>query len=228
VNNSGERDVEHFYKDDYFQVFANKKIQFLLKGIHKKLDKPLRYTKNLEILEVGAGHGQHFALTKLQTDRYVELDLREFKSLELEDSKSVENRRTRVVGDAKTLDEMKSNEFNGLIATCLLAHLSDMDSSLKNWRRVVKHDGFITIYVPCEPGIVLRFARFFTTKKLISNLGYDHACIHWAEHRNHFPGMQTAIKKAFNLDEITERKFPIRFLSWDFNFYAIFVIQIKK
>lgn len=228
MNNRSKKDVEMFYKDDYVNVFTNNRVKFLLKGIHKKLDKPFRNKTNLKIIEVGAGHGQHFMLTKLKTDRYVELDLREFKNLKLDDSKSIENKRTRVVGDAETLDVVKSNEFNGLIATCLLAHLSDMHKSLENWRRVVKHNGLITIYVPCEPGIVLRIARFFTTKKLISKLGYDHSSIHWTEHRNHFPGMQTAIKKVFKLDKITERKFPTRFLSWDFNFYSIFVIQIQK
>jgi ubiquinone/menaquinone biosynthesis C-methylase UbiE len=218
----------NFYRHDYEKVYSDIRIRYLLRLVHKKLEKPFLNKKKLEILEVGAGHGQHFALTKLRTKRYVELDIQEFKNLDVNNLKSIQNGRIRTIGNAITLKEFKANEFNGIIATCLLAHLSDMELALKNWRRVVRNGGLITVYVPCEPGILLRLARFFTTKKWISNLGYNHSNVHWTEHRNHFLGMRTAISRVFNSDLVEEKKFPFSYFIWDLNLYSIFIIQVLK
>lgn len=223
-----DANVEEFYSTAYWDVFNDRKIAPILKLIHKQLDKPFKNKSNLEIIELGAGHGQHFQQTKLQTKRYLEVDLRVFDSLDLLDKKSLLNRRTRSIGDAQNLSEILTDEFNGLIATCLLAHIGDMEAALVNWRRVVKDQGLICIYVPCEPGVILRFARYFTTRKLIEAKGYKHDYIHWKEHRNHYPGMKAIIEKVFIKDKITHRKFPFSKLGWNTNLYAIFVIEVKK
>ena len=75
-------------------------------------------------------------------------------------------------GDASLLNFLNS-PFDRVIATCLLAHLKDPESTLLEWRRVVKPRKSILIYIPCEPGIALRVFRNLFTKRKATKLVID-------------------------------------------------------
>jgi hypothetical protein len=85
--------------------------------------------------------------------------------------------------------------------------------------------GVISIYVPCEPGLILRLFRFVTTNIKARRQGYDHYAIHYLEHRNYYISMKYMIKSAFKADSIKRVRFPLPLLSWNFNFFEIYQIE---
>ena len=177
--------------------------------------------KNISLIEVGSGNGQHFNLSRISTKEYVEVDIRESEISDVNPLKAESHGRRFVIDDATRLSKFSEEYFDGLVATCLLAHLAETEEALTNWRRVVKKGGILSIYIPNEPGILLRFARSFTTKRRITKHGYDHEFIHWKEHRNHFLGMKSAIKHVFQDDSVRFRNFPLPFLTWNFGLYTL-------
>lgn len=219
-------DINKFYLDDYEIVMSNGAIGWFWRRIHSALDYPFLNKEKITIIEVGSGNGQHFNLTSVDAKEYIEVDLRKSKNFNIKDKKVKELGRKFVVDDATQLVKFSNSSFDGLIATCLLAHLVDVEQALLNWRRVVRPGGMLSIYLPNEPGLLLRFAREFSTKRKIKSRGYDHDYIHWKEHRNHFLGMKAMIKHVFRGDSIKFRNFPFSFLTWNFGLYTL--VQIRK
>jgi SAM-dependent methyltransferase len=219
------RDLERFYLVDYENIMSGGLVGHLWKHIHRLIDKPLESLNRPRIIEVGSGNGQHFSQTKLSSIEYLEVDIREdmHRFLDLEKSKA--NNRRFEIGDATTLTHIKDRSYEALISTCLFAHLRDLELAIVNWNRVVTEDGSLVIYVPCEPGILLRFIRYFSTKRKIQKAGYDHSYIHWREHRNHYPLMKSVITSEFANHSIKIKKFPFNFLPWDCNLFSLFIIK---
>lgn len=221
-------EADRFYRDYYPKVMSGGLIGRLWKHIHYLLDKPFLDSSQLRIVEVGSGNGQHFVLTNLNYGEYVEVDIRRSEYPELGAKIHDEKKRRFIQEDATLLESISDDSFDGLISTCLLVHLNNPRLALENWRRVVSNHGKISIYVANEPGIVLRFARHFTTKRRISKLGFAHDSLHWSEHRNHFPAMRVAIRQVFDMDVIHEKGFPFRAKFWDLNLFTIYTIEIRK
>lgn len=216
---------DDFYSKHYEMIMGQGNVKRMWNYIHNRLDRPFMNLSNLEIVEVGAGHSQHLQRTRLHYTRYVEVDIRE---MEQSNHLKRDPKTVRVLADAQNLDPFKEGEFNLLIATCLLAHLADPELALRNFRRVIRNEGHLSLYVPCEPGFLLRFARKFTTKRRIEGFGYNHKWLHWREHRNHYPFLESLIEQVFDGDTIEVSKFPFPWLSWDFNLYVHFIISIRK
>jgi phosphatidylethanolamine/phosphatidyl-N-methylethanolamine N-methyltransferase len=220
------KSVDAFYLNDYEKIMSTGLIGQLWRHIHRSMDLPFIGNPDLRIIEVGSGNGQHFNLTRLHTSEYLELDLRAANNSGLDPKKCESLGRKFMVGDAIQLNEIKDDSFDGLIATCLLAHLSDIELALENWRRVVRPGGILSIYIPNEPGLLLRLSRFLTTKRKITKSGYNHEYIHWREHRNHYPAMRSSIKHVFESDIVTLKNFPFPFFGWNLGLYTL--VKIKK
>jgi len=211
---------------DYERIMNTGVVGKLWRYIHRSIDLPFINMPKLKIIEVGSGNGQHFNLTRLQTFEYLEVDLRMATNSRLDSQKGDLLGRKFVIGDAVQLTEITDDYFDGLIATCLLAHLNDIELALQNWRRVVRPGGILSIYIPNEPGLLLRFSRFLTTKRKITKSGYNHEYIHWREHRNHYPAMRSSIKHVFENDVISFKSFPSSFLGWNLGLYTL--VKIEK
>ena len=223
---SRSRDLEAFYLHDYERIMNTGVVGKLWRYIHRSIDLPFFKIPSLKIIEVGSGNGQHFNLTRLQTSEYLEVDLRMAINSRLNPQKGESMGRKFIIGDAVLLTDITDEYFDGLIATCLLAHLNDLELALQNWRRVVRPGGILSIYIPNEPGLLLRLSRFLTTKRKITKSGYNHEYIHWREHRNHYPAMLSSIKYVFENDVISFKNFPSSFLGWNLGLYTL--VKIKK
>ena len=163
---------DSYYREHYDSIL-NKGLLGIFKDFtHRFIERGLSNTYASKILEVGAGSGYHKKFVKQKYDVYIESDLRESSN------KSI------VKINAERLTEFKSHEFDRIIATCLLAHLNNPSAALTEWRRCVKNNGLISIYVPCEPGLALRLFRFFTTNIKGRRRNLNHYSFHYIEHRN--------------------------------------------
>lgn len=218
-----EGDVEFFYSKFYKQVIREGKVGFVQNFSHIYLERNLKKNIYLEkILELGVGSGDHFQFVKHSFGEYIQSDIRVKFLKELNHERS----RQSIALDA-TRVALSDSSIDRVIATCLLLHLTEPEKALQEWRRVTKAGGIISILIPCEPGIMLRAARIFSTNLKAKRLGFpNYKLFNARDHVNHLPGMRELIKFVFSKDKIKIYRFPLPFLSWNFNLFYVYQIKI--
>jgi ubiquinone/menaquinone biosynthesis C-methylase UbiE len=129
------------------------------------------------------------------------------------------------IQDAHNLT-FKDGTFDRVIFMCVLHHLYHPEKALTEAKRVVRPGGLVSIYLPCDPGLVYRiFRRIFTSKKAKS-LGIDYELTNVREHINHYYQLNKLIEYVFSKDDVQKSSFPLKFTSYDFRLYSIY--QITK
>ena len=210
MGHSGASDSSgSYFADDYQRVMYSGVIGFYSRLTHKLLDLPFRGTDTPVILEVGAGIGQHACFTKTNFSHYYLTDISGdvVRRGLVEDSRVIPQ-----VADAQNLTDFQDESVDRLVATCLLAHLDKPEEALREWRRVLKPSGTASIYVPAEPGMLLRLLRHTAVAPKSRKLGNDHLSIVYRDHKSHYPRMRLLIESVFSNDAIRRRRFPTRFV----------------
>lgn len=220
-----EGDVNLFYSKFYKRIIREGPIGGVQNFSHKLLERSLSKLVSFKyVLEVGVGAGDHFRFVKHSFGMYIQSDIRTNLLKEI----SNENNTVKLAIDASKLSFGNSKK-DRVIATCLILHLAQSEETLEEWRRVTKNNGLISILVPCEPGIFLRTARYFTTILKAKKLGYpNYKLFNARDHINHLPGVNEIIKHVFKKDEIKVLKFPFALLTWNFNLFYVYQIKVKK
>ena len=219
------------YYENFHELISNRGIVGLIgKLTHVSLEHRVFVGKNqsnqgMKIVEVGSGQGQHLKYVTENYDSYLVTDLR--PSL----LKSLERANNRINIEKNSVDAESlpyaDNEFDRLIATCLLIHLMDPEKALREWKRVVKPGGTINIYIPCESGFTLRLSQFFTTRRKQKRLGLNAKYFHYQEHRYSYPFLLSLINNVFGKN-VRIRKFPFLIGTFDINLWAIATIRNFK
>ena len=224
--------AEDYYQNHYQKITNSGPIGFVAMIGHLTLEKwPFTkfigdWQKGFEnVLEVGAGHGQHYKYLDRDFVKYTMTDIRPslLKNLEIDDSRVIIEKRSI---DAESLP-YEDDSFDRVIATCLLVHLNNPEKALIEWRRVVKPGGTISIYVPCEPGIFLRLLQSVTTRRKQKKLGINAKYLHYGEHRYNFPFVITIIDNVFS-QNFRVRKFPFLIGTFDMNLWSVVTISNFK
>ena len=192
--------------------------------IHLSMEKPFRNKRETRVLEVGSGNGEHFKFVASNIETYYATDIRVdilIKSIGLNPNVVVE------MQDVSSL-KYEDGFFDRVIMTCVLVHLSNPVTALNEIRRVIKSGGHFSLYIPCEPGIILRFVRKISTNLKAKRLGVkDIAYLHFLEHRNYFLAMDYFVHSVFSEDQIKARYYPFPFLSWNFNLFRLYTIRVR-
>ena len=218
-------DPSNYFSEAYQDVMYTGVIGFYSRLVHRLMDRPFRGQRTPVVLEVGAGAGQHAPYTSTTFDTYYQTDA----NADLIDQQhSADDRIIPLVANAEDLSGFDTHSVDRLVATCLLAHLDRPEQALQEWRRVVRPGGSISVYLPAEPGILLRFLRHAAVAPKSKRFGQDHLSIVYRDHRNHYPGMRQMIRLAFPEDEIRRRRFPTRWLGWNFSLFEIVHIVVKR
>ena len=202
-------------------------------GYHRNIERKYNSNNSIEsVLEIGGGSGEHVRYVKHGFASYTLLDI-------VEDREKLKNLitdpRSRkiefVLGDASNMP-FENLSFDRVIATCVLHHIPNLESAVKEIRRVSKKDAIIDLYVPCDPGIVYRWIRHWTShykQKKSMNLNWRQIKFLWAtEHRNHYLSILAICKEIFSGDEFKVERFPIRYISWNFNLFSVIRIKIIR
>lgn len=200
---------------------------FYSRWVHRLIERPFVGMSTPVVMEVGAGHGQHAAFLRSNAERYIEIDIDPALAppkVRFANAVPVE----RFTANAEDLSGFADNSVDRLIATCLLAHLNNTDKALSEWRRVVKPGGWITIYIPSEPGMLLRFARKIFMVRKVARYGQDHMATIYKDHRNHYPGMMVAIQEGFAGAVIRQRQYPVHGIGWNFSLFNLTHIQLPQ
>lgn len=156
-----------------------------------------------QVLEVGAGTGAHLAYVRHSFDRYVLTDLSSdllglaaqrfpgYGGLEFQ------------IQDATRLGFADAS-FDRLISIYNLEHLPQPHRVLKEWRRVVKPGGVLSIAIPLDGGMAWRLGRHLTTRRSFGREGLDLDYIIAREH----------INSSYNLISLIRHYFPDRREWW--------------
>lgn len=121
------------------------------------------------------------------------------------------------------------NYFDRLIASHVLEHIYHPENALKEWNRIVKNDGVISIALPCDPGIAWRFGRYFSTRHYVKKYGisgnaYD---VYMSlQHINSINNLRSIIEYLFEDKKIYYWPFPLK--TKDINLFYIVNIKVKK
>ena len=214
---------DNWYSDSYKKCYYSGKLGLVWTMVHKTMER--KYNKRIDlfrIIEVGSGQGQHFKFVNHSFSHYLLTDIRPHLFPKFSDSR-IETK----FADASNLDFILDGSYDRLIATCLLAHLDKPQEALLEWKRVVRKGGALTIYVPPEPGFLVRCIRKFFIWPKSKKLGLKNPeLVAYLEHRNHYPMMRSLIKDTFQYDEVSKFRFPIKFLPWNLSVFDIY--HIKK
>lgn len=218
-------DPDQYFSEAYQDVMYTGVIGYYSRLVHRLMDRPFRGELTPVVLEVGAGVGQHAAYASTEFTKYFQTD----RNINLVDQQKVTPNSGIVpmVADAEDLSSFEASSVDRLIATCLLAHLDHPDQALAEWRRVVRPGGSISIYLPAEPGILLRLLRHMAVAPKSKRLGQDHVSMVYRDHRNHYPGMRHLVAAAFPEDDICRKRFPTRWLGWNLSLFEIVHVRVR-
>ena len=219
----GYGDPASFYKEFYDLVVCGEGLGArAVRSSHRDMESKYSQKEYDDCLELGGGSGEHLNFVKHDFKRYVTLDLRGAK---LEEKWSDDPRVQSLVGDAENVP-FPDQTFDRIIVTCLLHHVNDPEKVFVEIRRLLKTGGVATIFLPCDPGIVVRIARSLTTARKASRRGYKgYSLMIVREHRNHIGGLLTMLKFIFRSEKVTFQWRPFFVPSWNSNAYVICHIE---
>lgn len=167
----------------------------------------------LKTLEIGAGVGGHIPYEDLAEQEYTALELRpEMAAL-------IKERHPRcevVVGDCQVKIPSPDRAFDRVLAVHVLEHLPDLPAALREVRRVIKDDGQLSVVIPCEGGLLYRFCRNISARRIFERRyrqSYD-----WfieSEHVNFPDEIVTELAKSFTVEHTSY--FPLPVPTTEFN-----------
>ena len=214
-------DEKEFYEGIYREVQDFGASGWYVRKSHLKLETGLSKGNYSRILEVGGNIGEHIRFVEDNYSSYTLTDHRPTGFLS-------KNRKISFkVADVEALP-FKSGTFDRTISTCLLHHLVNPKLALEEMRRVTVSGGLISILVPCDPGLSYRFAKLIGPSRKWLKAGISNPNFyHYAQHRNHFPGISATIQEVFNKDEIQVKYWPFKIPTWNFNLFTVYQININ-
>lgn len=170
------------------------------------------------VLEVGAGSGYHLGYVRHQFDEYVVTD--QLDGL-LQQAREKHSGRKGVVFDIQDATAMgyPDRSFDRLISMYNLEHLYRPHEVLREWKRVVRKAGVITVAIPAEGGVLWRLGRHLTTRRAFAKHDLDLDYIIAREHVNTCMTLVSLMRHAFGKCE--EMWFPARVPSVDLNLLFI-------
>jgi len=189
---------------------------------HELLETSLPRADAGRVLEVGAGTGNHIQYLRHGFKEYVITDLQDtlMMSGHEEYAPGVSFRKM----DAGNL-EVADSSIDRLISCHVLEHLPKPHRCLREWHRVVRGGGIISILLPTDPGLAWRLARIFARKSAHKQgIPYDYVISR--EHINPFNNLLAFVRYYF--EEMDEYWWPSKIPMMDINLFYCCHIHVQK
>lgn len=202
---------------------------FVMRQSHTILEK--KFTKQFHfdrILEIGAGTGEHVKFVSHKFDEYILTDL----------DQNMLDRARKKLGSAEYYGLLKfdrqegsklcyqDNSFDRLIAAHVLEHIYQPHLVLKEWIRVIKNGGILSILLPTDPGIAWRVGRCLGPRKNAIAQGIEYDYIMAREHVNSCNNLVAILRHYFKVTD--EFWWPFSIPLMDFNLFFAFHAKIIK
>lgn len=220
-----------YYERYYSNLHYKGLLGIFTNGYHKKIENKLDSRSTFtSVLEIGGGGGEHLRYVEHNFSSYILLDIVENKDRLKHLASDPRSKKIKfILADASEMP-FSDATFDRVIATCVLHHIPNLETALKEIRRVSKKDATIDLYVPCDPGMLYRWIRHWTShfkQKRSMGVNWRKVKFLWAtEHRNHYLSIQAMCKEIFAENYMAIQRYPLKYASWNFNLFT--VIRIRK
>lgn len=115
------------------------------------------------ILEIGAGLGEHIYYESLQDLNYFAMEIRpDMAKVIKERFPTVQT----IVGDCQKRIDFVDNFFDRVNAIHVFEHLPNLPQALKEIHRVLKPTGELAVIIPCEGGLAYSLGRKISAQRL--------------------------------------------------------------
>lgn len=179
------------------------------------------------VLEIGAGTGEHLPFVRHLFDEYVLSDQDE-RALLVAKEKLSETHQGKLKFEVQEGESLAYPDqyFDRVIACHVLEHIYKPHLAIKEWCRVIKNGGELTILIPTDPGIAWRLGRALgpRRKALEKGIAYDYVMAR--EHVNSCNGLVAILRHYFANGK--ESWWPLGIPSMDLNFFCVFHAKINK
>ena len=173
------------------------------------------------VIEIGAGTGEHYPFVNHKFNHYCFTDADE-GALNVAKNKYKESPEClsfNITG-ASSLP-FEDNSFDRLISAHVLEHLYHPHLALKEWVRVTKPGGIISILIPTDPGLLWRFGRTLGPRKRALARGEPYDYLMARDHVNPCHNLIALIKFYFK-ENVTEQWWPLSAIpAYDINLFYI-------
>lgn len=207
-----------FFETSYDAVnYGGSLASRVLRHGHVLLERDFGPERRFEtVVEVGAGHGEHLPHVRHGFSRYIMTDLRADELARRHADPAHLRRGVEVRAEDATRLSLPDDCADRLIASHVLEHLAEPHAVLREWSRVVKDGGLISLVQPCDPGFAWRFGRNLGPRRdnhRAGNGAYDY----WMA-REHVNAIQTLhVMIDYDFPERKELWFLLRVPSVDAN-----------
>lgn len=180
-----------------------------------------------KVLDIGAGTGEHLAFVRHGFGSYTLAD-NDQKALDVAQKKLSGIHQGKLFFEKQSGDCLGYDDstFDRIIATHVLEHLYYPHLALKEWRRVIKSGGTLTVLIPTDPGVAWRLGRHFGPRKNAIKMGIAYDYIMAREHVNSCNNLISFLRYYF--PEAKERWWPFPIASMDLNLFFVFHAVVQK
>ena len=179
------------------------------------------------MLEVGAGTGAHLGFVRHSFDKYVLTDHnRNTLDIAKENlGSSMLDNLAFEVQSGLNLD-FSSSSFNRVVAGHVLEHIYYPHLAIKEWIRVLKDEGTLSVLIPTDPGVAWRLGCNLGPRRnaMARNIAYDYVMAR--EHVNPCNNLIALLKHYF--PEHQDQYWPFSIPSIDVNLFYIFHGIVRK
>lgn len=200
----------------------------VMRASHRLTERPFGERDRFsQVLEIGAGTGEHPGFVRHGFDRYVLSDA-DPKTLEIARGKLAARYGTRLEYEVQGGERLgyADDSFDRLIAVHVLEHIHRPHLALKEWARVVKPGGMLSILIPCDPGAAWRLGRRLGPRKRALAQGIDYDYVMAREHVNSSNNLIAFFRHYFS--ERTEAWWPFPFPAIDLNLFFVCHAVVRK
>ena len=187
--------------------------------LEKRLDRNINYKS---VLEVGAGTGEHVKHVRHEFSEYILSD-HDSKVLDAAQAKlSTKNfsNKLKYKNTFGTSLDYPPERFDRLIAAHVLEHIPNPHLAIKEWNRVLKPSGLLSILIPTDPSLAWRLARNLGPRKNALKLGIPYDYVMAREHVNSCINLLALLRHYF--PHSLESWWPLPIATTDINLFCAF------
>lgn len=194
------------------------------KLVEKHCPESSRYAR---VVEIGAGTGEHLQYVRHQYDEYVITDM-DPAALDVAKQKVSAHGPGKLRFEVQVGSELAyaDHSFDRVVAVHVLEHIFPPHIALKEWARVLKPGGLLSVLIPTDPGMAWRLGRHLGPRKnaLAQGIAYDY--IMAREHVNSCTNLIAILKHYF--PDSVDAWWPFPIPSVDVNLFYAFHARVGK
>jgi phosphatidylethanolamine/phosphatidyl-N-methylethanolamine N-methyltransferase len=201
---------------------------FIMRAGRRLAEKPFGPQDHFQrVIEIGVGTGEHLPYVRHGFDEYVLTDT-DAKTLAVAGKKLGGLHLGKLRFEIQTPSGLSypDDSFDRLVATHVLEHIQQPHLALKEWSRVLKPEGVLSILIPTDPGMAWRLGRHMGPRKaaLAQGIAYDYVMAR--EHVNSCSNLIAILRHYFR--PLQEAWWPLPFASIDLNLFFAFHAKVAR